>query len=279
MIREREKVAVIQPGVGPTWEFVFLAANQDAMTEGGQMGFAPARSVDFDANAGGVHAAMSLMHEKIARKRRWTPWPAWTSTRPTARGPAGRRARRTLTNAERRTPKGEGRRPEGRRDKASRPGPGRLRRIARSCCRRSRAGPRPRSPPRQSGSRPANRGDAPTRCRGAPRVRPLALPTGTGSPTTCIARFLWPSVSGPQRNSAHAIALIITGRPCSSHSSRDVASAFSGHTERTRKLVSRWTGVVTGRLRESSRHPAPRGCRRPSLPRVRARGPWTPAVA
>jgi hypothetical protein len=69
MIREREKLAVIQPGVGPTWEFVFLAANQDAIAEGGQMGFAPARSVDFDANAGGVHAAMSLMHEKIAHKR------------------------------------------------------------------------------------------------------------------------------------------------------------------------------------------------------------------
>ncbi len=65
MIREREASAV-----QPSWEFVFLAANQDAIAEGGQMGFAPAKSVDFDADAGGVSAAMSLMHDKIASKRR-----------------------------------------------------------------------------------------------------------------------------------------------------------------------------------------------------------------
>jgi len=71
MIREREGRAG-SPGQAalPTWEFVFLAANQDAIAEGGQMGFAPAKSVDFDADAGGVSAAMSLMHDKIAHKRR-----------------------------------------------------------------------------------------------------------------------------------------------------------------------------------------------------------------
>ncbi len=53
----------------PTWEFVFLAANQDAIAEGGQMGFAAGKSVDFDADGGGVHAAMSLVHDKIASKR------------------------------------------------------------------------------------------------------------------------------------------------------------------------------------------------------------------
>jgi hypothetical protein len=66
MIRECEGQA---GGAGPTWEFVFLAANQDAIAEGGQMGFAADRSVDFDADAGGVQAAMDLMHDKVARKR------------------------------------------------------------------------------------------------------------------------------------------------------------------------------------------------------------------
>ena len=69
MIRQREKLAAIDPSAKPTWEFVFLGANQDAIQEGGQMGFQAARSVDFDANAGGVQAAMSVMHDKIAFKR------------------------------------------------------------------------------------------------------------------------------------------------------------------------------------------------------------------
>lgn len=70
MIRSREKLATLDPAARPQWEFVFLAANQDAIAEGGQMGFQAARSVDFDADGGGVHAAMSLMHQKIAAKRR-----------------------------------------------------------------------------------------------------------------------------------------------------------------------------------------------------------------
>jgi hypothetical protein len=70
MIREREKGTATAAGTTPAWEFVFLAANQDAIAEGGQMGFAAARSVDFDADAGGVQAAMTLMHDKIAHKRR-----------------------------------------------------------------------------------------------------------------------------------------------------------------------------------------------------------------
>lgn len=70
MIRSREQLATLDPDAKPHWEFVFLAANQDAIAEGGQMGFQAARSVDFDADAGGVHAAMSLMHDKIAAKRR-----------------------------------------------------------------------------------------------------------------------------------------------------------------------------------------------------------------
>lgn len=70
MIRSREKAATLDADVKPRWEFVFLAANQDAIVEGGQMGFQAARSVDFDADGGGVHAAMSMMHDKIAAKRR-----------------------------------------------------------------------------------------------------------------------------------------------------------------------------------------------------------------
>lgn len=67
LIRQREKAGAV---AAPTWEFVFLAANQDAIAEGGQMGFDAARSVDFDADAGGVQAAMTLMHDKVAQKRR-----------------------------------------------------------------------------------------------------------------------------------------------------------------------------------------------------------------
>ena len=67
MIRQREKAGAL---AAPTWEFIFLAANQDAIAEGGQMGFDAARSVDFDADGRGVYVAMSLMHDKVAQKRR-----------------------------------------------------------------------------------------------------------------------------------------------------------------------------------------------------------------
>lgn len=67
MIRQREKAGAL---AAPTWEFIFLAANQDAIAEGGQMGFDAARSVDFDADGRGVSVAMSLMHDKVAQKRR-----------------------------------------------------------------------------------------------------------------------------------------------------------------------------------------------------------------
>jgi uncharacterized protein YegL len=72
MIRERERHATgaIGARLGPTWEFVFLAANQDAIQEGDRLGFLASRAVDFDANAGGVLQMYSVMSEKVATKRR-----------------------------------------------------------------------------------------------------------------------------------------------------------------------------------------------------------------
>ncbi|WP_396626082.1 VWA domain-containing protein [Luteitalea sp.] len=69
MIRQREKPGAGDPSAKPTWEFVFLGANQDAIQEGGQMGFQASRAVDFDADAGGVYAAMSVMAAKVSAKR------------------------------------------------------------------------------------------------------------------------------------------------------------------------------------------------------------------
>lgn len=70
MIRDRERGATTETPGQPTWEFVFLAANQDAIQEGGHLGFAASKAVDFDADAGGVQAMYSVMSEKVAMKRR-----------------------------------------------------------------------------------------------------------------------------------------------------------------------------------------------------------------
>lgn len=80
MIRQRE-----QPGadalpaggaggagmraVAPAWEFVFLAANQDAIAEGAHLGFMAGKSVNFDAEAGSVLAMQQVVAEKVAQVR------------------------------------------------------------------------------------------------------------------------------------------------------------------------------------------------------------------
>lgn len=52
------------------WEFVFLAANQDAIAEGGRMGFPGAQSLDFEARGGAVAATFALMADKVSAARR-----------------------------------------------------------------------------------------------------------------------------------------------------------------------------------------------------------------
>ena len=67
LIQEREQVTP-QQNV-PVWEFVFLAANQDAIREGEQMGFMPAKAVDFDADGGSVRAMHELLSAKVLEAR------------------------------------------------------------------------------------------------------------------------------------------------------------------------------------------------------------------
>lgn len=52
-----------------SWEFVFLAANQDAIQAGRELGIAAADTTNFDATADGVQYAMAAMSEQITDKR------------------------------------------------------------------------------------------------------------------------------------------------------------------------------------------------------------------
>ncbi len=52
------------------WQFVFLAADQDAIAEGGRMGFAPASALDYDKDGDGVAALYCAMASKVGEVRR-----------------------------------------------------------------------------------------------------------------------------------------------------------------------------------------------------------------
>lgn len=52
------------------WQFVFLAADQDAIAEGGAMGFASASALDYDKDGDGVAALYSAMASKVGEVRR-----------------------------------------------------------------------------------------------------------------------------------------------------------------------------------------------------------------
>jgi hypothetical protein len=52
-----------------SWQFVFLAANQDAIAEGEQMGFAPAAALDYDQASGVVSTMYRMMADKVVRVR------------------------------------------------------------------------------------------------------------------------------------------------------------------------------------------------------------------
>jgi Mg-chelatase subunit ChlD len=52
------------------WDFVFLGANQDAVTTGGALGFARDSSIDFDADADGARAVTASASAYISRRKR-----------------------------------------------------------------------------------------------------------------------------------------------------------------------------------------------------------------
>src|SRR5215212_2259363 len=51
------------------WQFVFLAADQDAIAEGGRMGFASASALDYDKDGDGVAALYDAMASKVGDVR------------------------------------------------------------------------------------------------------------------------------------------------------------------------------------------------------------------
>lgn len=52
------------------WQFVFLAADQNAIEEGGRMGFAAASALDYDKSSGAVAAMYDVMACKVTDVRR-----------------------------------------------------------------------------------------------------------------------------------------------------------------------------------------------------------------
>jgi hypothetical protein len=55
------------------WEFVFLAANQDAFAEAGSMGIPKNMAVNFFATKEGTHAAYSELNLKVSEFRNKPP--------------------------------------------------------------------------------------------------------------------------------------------------------------------------------------------------------------
>lgn len=51
------------------WEFIFLAANQDAIQAGESLGIAKDSSISFKADAHGIHAAYSALSNEVTRRR------------------------------------------------------------------------------------------------------------------------------------------------------------------------------------------------------------------
>lgn len=58
------------------WDFVFLGANMDAVDVGSQLGFAPGKSLTYDADGAGVQGAWDAVASYSARKRSRGPRPA-----------------------------------------------------------------------------------------------------------------------------------------------------------------------------------------------------------
>ncbi len=59
-----------------SWYFVFLGANMDAVAVGAQLGFAPDRTMTYDASELGVASAMAATTNYVSRQRRAAPMAA-----------------------------------------------------------------------------------------------------------------------------------------------------------------------------------------------------------
>lgn len=59
-----------------SWHFVFLGANMDAIAVGAQLGFAPDRTMTYDASELGVASAMAATTNYVSRQRRAAPMAA-----------------------------------------------------------------------------------------------------------------------------------------------------------------------------------------------------------
>lgn len=60
---------IAQQESGYAWDFVFLGANMDAVAVGRDLGFAPGKSLTYDADGDAVHGAWAAVSNYTSRKR------------------------------------------------------------------------------------------------------------------------------------------------------------------------------------------------------------------
>ena len=89
---EKVRALVEQQTTVYGWQFVFLGANIDSRTVGGNLGFAPDSTMDWDANADGVAAALGALDAYSSSARAGAP-AAFTAEQRDASAPSRRRSR------------------------------------------------------------------------------------------------------------------------------------------------------------------------------------------
>lgn len=73
---EAVRALIAQQENGYGWDFVFLGANMDAVDVGTHLGFAPGKSLTYDADADAVEGAWDAVSNYTSRKRSRGPAPA-----------------------------------------------------------------------------------------------------------------------------------------------------------------------------------------------------------
>jgi hypothetical protein len=66
---EAVRALISQQETGYSWDFVFLGANMDAVDVGTNLGFAPGKSLTWDASEDGVEGAFAAVAGYSGRKR------------------------------------------------------------------------------------------------------------------------------------------------------------------------------------------------------------------
>jgi hypothetical protein len=59
----------VKERVDAGWDFTFLGADQDAIQEGGRLGFDPDSSLTYDRSAVGSREAMASLSRSVSRRR------------------------------------------------------------------------------------------------------------------------------------------------------------------------------------------------------------------